>query len=273
MSRHPALPGLVAVATLAAVMALAVLPATAGAQSLDTVDALLRDGRVAEAREALVAWSGAHPRPGRDDRQRELWLRGVLTLDPAQAAVIYRQLVLEYPGGPFTASALLRLGQSAAARGDLREAAAHFRVLERDHPGDPARLEAVAWLGRHGSAFDSSEAAGAPPASRPSTEPPLRASRAGERTAADAGAGAGAEFAAQAGAFTALEGARALAERLRAAGYPARVVTVQGSDFYRVRVGRFATPEEARALVARMRAAGFEAGVGSGVGRERPAGG
>ena len=254
---------------LVALTAALAVPGSGAAQSLDRVDELMQEGRIQDAREALLAWADAHPRPGRQDRQRELWLRGVLTLDPGQAEVIYRQLVLEYPGGPFTDQALLRIGTALALRGDLLEAEANFRDLERDYPGSPARLEAVDWLRRNEEALAAARrAAGRAAADAPDTPRTERRPPAGDPSA---GAGTG-DFAAQLGAFTALDGARILADRVREAGFTPRIVTVEGSDFVRVRVGRFQTADETRSLVARLRAAGFEAGVGTGASRERPAG-
>ena len=253
----------------AALAASLLAPGAGTAQTLDRVDELMREGRVEDARTALVAWIDANPRPGRQDRQRGLWLRGVLTLDPGQAEINYRQLVLEYPGGPYTDQALLRIGTALALRGDLLEAEANFRDLERDYPGSPARLEAVDWLRRNASALsEARRAAGRAATDAPSPARSERRAGAGDRTE-PAGTG---DYTAQVGAFTTLEGARTLAERVREAGYTPRIVTVAGSDFVRVRVGRFPTADEARPLIARLLAAGFEAGLGTGAERERPAG-
>lgn len=244
--------------SLAVLTAALMAPGAGTAQTLDRVDDFIREGRLEDARAALLAWGDANPRPGRQDRQRGLWLRGLLTLDPDQAEVTYRQLALEYPGGPYTDQALLRIATAAALRGDLGEAAANFRDLERHYPGTPARLEAVEWLRRN-------EAAVAAAASRAPPE-----ARAGGAYAPSSGSG---DFTAQVGAFSTLEGARTLADRVREAGFTPRTVTVEGNDgFVRVRVGRFQTADEARPLVARLRAAGFEAGLGTGASRERPAG-
>lgn len=251
-----------------AVLAMALLPRPGSAQSLDRVDELMREGRVEDARAALLAWTDANPRPGREDRQRGLWLRGVLTLDPAQAEVIYRQLVLEYPGGAYTDQALLRLGTAAALAGDAAEAEANFRTLERDYPASPHRAEAVAWLERRAAAPE--DAAGRPPEG---VVPPRSDREPGQvPRGAEARPAAAGDFTAQAGAFSSLERAQALAAEIREAGFDPRVVRAGASELFRVRVGRFPTADEARALAARLQAAGFEAGMATDVSQERPAG-
>ena len=158
---------------LAAALLLAGVSPARG-QSLDEVDRLVRDGRVGEARVELVAWMEANPRPARADRQRGLWFRGVLTLDPAQAAGAYRMLVLEYPGGAFTDVALQRLGAMSELEGDLLGAARNYTTLAKDYPGSPARLEAVNWLAENEAALDSARAAAGQgrPSSRPAVVPP-----------------------------------------------------------------------------------------------------
>ena len=51
---------------------------------------------------------------GRGDRQRGLWLRAILTVDPLMAGLDFQRLVLEYPGGAHSDEALLRLGFGTA---------------------------------------------------------------------------------------------------------------------------------------------------------------
>lgn len=239
---------------------LALGPVGAAGQTLNDVDQLIRDGRIQEARETLLAWSDATRRPDRVDRQRALWFRGVLNLDPAQAASAFRRLVLEYPGGPFTDLALHRLGMSAALRGDLRAAESSFSVLARDYPGSPMRREARDWLARNRTALDSLSAQEDVAPSRP-------AERVDDRSARSQGG-----FAAQLGAFSSRDRADAVAQAVREAGFQPRVVRIEGSDFFRVRVGRFEDPEAARAVVERLRQAGFEAGLAADADRERRVG-
>jgi cell division septation protein DedD len=257
------------------------MAAPAPAQTLDDVDRFVRDGRMQEAREALMVWMEANPRPNRADRQRVLWWQAALTLDPQQAEPIYRRLVLEYPGGTFTDQALYRLSLAADLRGDLLEAEAGFSTLVRDYLASPLRNDAADWLSRNREALAEAHARVAqatreagptrpggqvrPPRSDVQEAPPPPDTRVrGEPE----GAGAG-DYTAQVGAFTTAENARALAVRVAEAGFDARVVQTEGSDFFRVRVGRFETIEEAREMITRLQAAGLEAGLGAGAATER----
>ncbi len=216
-----------------------------GGDLLDRVEVLLDHGRIEEARETLLSWwDTALPGASRTDRQRGLWLRGQLTVDPAMAELDFRRLVLEYPGGAFTDRALFRLALWAEARGDTEEALSHLRALARDHPASVLLPQAEERLGK-----------GTPPppplVPSPSTgtrAPPKPILEAGERP-----------FAVQVGAFRNLEGARALARRLREAGYEPRLVRIPGSDLLRVRVGRFAQREEGVGVMRELRGRGFDA--------------
>jgi hypothetical protein len=224
-------------------------PAHLEAQSLERVEELTREGRMQAARTELLAWweaSGAS-RPAREDLQRGLWLRGLLTLDPAQAELDYTRLVVEHPGSRFTDLALHRLGQAAVARGDLPAARRHYAVLVRDHPASSVRGEVRRWLEENPASGD--------PAPTPPTE-----------------SGSG-PYAVQLGAFQDGQRARDLAERVRAAGFEARLVTTSPAALVRVRVGRFAAADGATGLHDRLRSAGFDAIVVADAGSELAAGG
>lgn len=244
--------------------------AASSSQTLDRVDELMREGRMEAAREALLEWQAGAARPGRDDRQRALWFRAVLTVDPAQAEPVLRRLTLEYPGGAFTDRALYRLGVAAGLRGEPAVAARHFDVLLRDYPNSPVRTRAREWLGENRVAVAGVGAGQSPETGPGEPEPRQGAGRGAEPSAQG---GQGGDFAAQVGAFGNLENARAVAVRLDEAGFRARVVLIRGSDFFRVRVGRFETADEARDLIQRLRDRGFDAGLGTAASTERPAGG
>ncbi len=230
---------------------LAALPA--GAQTLDEVNRHLRDGRMQEARSALLAWERATDRPGRLDRQRALWLKGLLTLDPEQAATSYMRLVVEYPGGPFTDRALLRLAMAADLRGEIAEAAEHYTRLARDHPASPLGDDARAWLRAHPEALATRDDPGDDRGAESSGSP----------------GGENGVFAVQLGAFSAADGAQALAARARDAGFDVRTVRVVGDPFYRVRAGRFQDRTAAERLRDRIRAAGFDATLSANADREQ----
>lgn len=281
------------------VAALLLSPAVAGpagAQGLEQVDSLTREGEVQRARGLLLDWFDARADDaGRDALQRALWLRGILTLDPGQAEVDFTRLALEYPGGTFSDQALARLARAARARGELTVAARHYRRLARDYPSSPARLEARRWLDRNAGAIAAEElrleragpapdADGASPGGTPDSRTPSSA----PAPAAPASDGRGAPqesedrrnldnppveegpFTVQMGAFSDEEGARSLALRLAEAGISARLVTVGGSELIRVRAGRFDGAAAATRLYDRVTSAGFDALVVADAQREVP---
>ena len=118
----------------------AVIPGALGAQDsgLDQVERLIAEGRFASARIELQNWIDATaPEPSWADRQRGIWLRALLTIDPGMAEQDLRRLVVEYPAGPFSDRALLRLAQGAHARSEASRAVGYLRTLIRDYPSSP----------------------------------------------------------------------------------------------------------------------------------------
>lgn len=110
---------------------------------LDRVDALLAEGRFSSAREVLQEWYGeAEGDASREERQRGLWLRAVLTVDPEMAAIDLRRLVVRYPGGPYSDRALFRLAQGARALSEEIRALEYIEDLLRDYPGSDLRNRA-----------------------------------------------------------------------------------------------------------------------------------
>jgi len=239
-----------------------VLAAPLRAQTLVQVDDLAREGRLDEARRALLDWWDASAESAaRGELQHAFWLRGALTLDPDEAARDYVRLVVEYPGGPFTARAALRLARFAEARGDVAEADRYLRAVARDHPGSPERLEALAALEDLGQADPPADDLADDLADDPPDEP------------ADGVAGAGSGvFSVQLGAFSDPGRAAMLVDRLRSAGHQPRLANMQGGDLVRVRLGRFERREAAQALADTLVAAGLEAVVVSDAHRERGGG-
>lgn len=232
---------------------------------LEQVEELTRLGRTEEARALLVAWwEESRDDATRRDRQRALWLRGRLTVDPSQAALDFRRLTVQYPGGPFSGRALLRLAQGAWAVGDGEVADAYVQRLARDYPGSLEAREARSWLERAGPAPE-------PPPGRAQAEPeeavasPSPAPGAGPDTAVAAPpeeeAGPVESFAVQLGAFAQEARARALRDRMAAQGYEVRLVRVEGSDLVRVRLGRFGTLEAAEELLDTVQARGVTAAL------------
>lgn len=251
---------------LAAALAAGTTPGVAqDAPSLDRVEALAGQGRAEEAREMLLGWwSTSAGSANRRDAQRALWLRGRLTVDPAQGDLDFRRLVIEYPGGPYSDLALFRLAQSAYAAGDSLAAVGNVIRLAREYPASAARREAEAWLATAGPApprLTEAPAAEAEPAPVPAAEV-----SSGELPGPTAQSSA--QFTVQLGAFSSEGRAEALLRRVSDAGFVARLVTVGGSSLIRVRVGAFDAQEGADAILKRLQDLGFTAALARDANRE-----
>lgn len=288
------------IAVLVAALAWLALPGAGGATvsfavradavqvpSLERIDSLTARGRVEAAREMLTAWwdarfEGAPPL----ERQRALWLRGKLTVDPGMARRDYLRLILEYPGGPHSADALLRLGQTEHGAGRMAAAGRYFEQLLRDYPDSPHRLEARRWLDENRAAVARARAeAPRGPPERARQGPDDGAGRA-EPPSSDAGApepepsggdppatspASAGPISVQLGAFSSEERARELTREVRAEGVDGlRLVRVGDSPLTRVRAGRFPDREAAEALRAQLRDAGFDAVIVTDTDGERP---
>lgn len=237
------------VALVTILLAVGLLPADAAGQELTRVEQLAAEGRTADARDSLLAWWETEwEDASRSEREHGLWLRGVLTLDPAAASGMYRRIVVEYPAGAHARGALARLGQLSAAMGDTLAAARWLSVLERDYPGSAEGVTTATWLS--GELPEQDDDAPSPVSPAPSPVPPesdeVRATG---------------NWTVQLGAFSSEASARQVADEVRAAGFDVRVVLVEGSDLWRIRSGRFVEDDEARPLAARMVEAGFQAAV------------
>jgi septal ring-binding cell division protein DamX len=245
---------------LALVLGFSAGPASAQT-GLEDIDRLTRAGSTAAARAALVAWWDAeHDAASRDVQQRALWLRARLTVEPEQAMRDYQRLVVLYPGGTFTDQALLRLAQAAHALGDGRQAQAHVEALIRDYPGSPVRRTAESWLQAAGDpppppAAAPSQAAPERTGAAPSAGPPAADAPSGGATVAATPAR---YYAVQLGAFGEEDRALGVAAAGRDAGFDVRVVRVEGSPFFHVRVGMFPDRPEALELFNSLARAGVQ---------------
>ncbi len=245
------------------------LPAAALAQSaeLDRVEEMARLGRTDEARQVLGTWwEGPRTNASQRDLQRGLWLRGRLTVDPAQAELDFQRLVVLYPNGPYTAQALFRLAQSVHAQGDGAAAQRHVEALARDYPTAPSRGEAEAWLRAAGPPppATGATAGGATPATAiPATAapPPEPGGIRPSDGRAPAPADTPLDWFVQFGAFSDDDRAFGLQRDLVAAGMAARLVRVQGSGFLHVRLGRFSTREDAARQLEEVTRRGFTAAI------------
>jgi len=228
--------------------------------TLVSVERLTAEGRIMEARDSLEGWLALHElSASRENQQKAIWFRALRTVDPSMAEVDLRRLVLEFPGGAYSGPALLRLGLSAEARGDLDGARSAFESLVRTYPPGPDRSRAEAWMAAHdieparpGSVVETAGGRGFPgPADDPT---------------------AGFEFSVQVGAFSSIEGAAAVADALQEAGFSPRLVRVPGPDLTRVRVGRYRTRDGAEAQASLLQAAGFEVTLVFDATQEEPVG-
>ena len=247
---------------------LAAPPARASAQEgLNSVESLASDGRTEEARDVLETWwNGERTQSTRRDRQRGLWLRGLLTVDPEMATLDYQRLVVGYPGGPYSDEALARLAIIAGSRSDLVAAAGYYRSLLQDYPRSPERLRARQWIDEHSDAIEEAEAlARAAVDSAASADSEVPADLAEAVPAEQSG-----RHAVQLGAFSTQERAERLAGRVIAAGFDARVVFVEGSELVRVRVGRFTGRAAAVEVMSEIEQLGYAAAVVSDVAEEEP---
>jgi len=254
--------------------------------TLDRVEELARAGRAEEARVMVGQWwRSAGPRASRRDTQRGLWLRGQLTSDAAQAVLDFNRLVVEYPGGPWSDMALLRLAQAAYAAGDSAGAAGHVERLLREYPASAVRAEAEAWLATAGpvpaAAGAAAEAGPAEAPAKPEVTPaeraradsapaPAPATPAADSAAAPVAESAAGEFTIQLGAFSTVARAESLLRQLADAGFEARLARVPGSDLVRVRLGRFDSAVGAEAILWRVRDRGFTATIARDAHREEP---
>ncbi|TVP54508.1 MAG: hypothetical protein EA351_12975 [Gemmatimonadales bacterium] len=247
-------------------------PVEAQAPELAEVRGAVDDARFPEARELLERWWEADgERADRRTRQEALWLRARLTPDPQLAELDYRRLVIEFPGGPFSDGALLRLAQGSEARGESAEAGRYLEILVRDYPTSEHRVEARDRLVRLERAEDDPPPVLAPPTvirddtvavadtvvREPPPEIPVDPVVEGdEDEELDELTGS---YTVQLGAFSTRERAMDLARRADEAGLRVRVVQVAGSELFRVRLGGFESRQAAEEAAQGPRNAGFEA--------------
>ena len=262
----------------ALILAVGVAVPVGAQESLEVVDSLALAGRADEARTVLESWwQSQRVQSSRRDRQRGLWLRAILTVDPRMAGLDFQRLVLEYPGGSYSDEAMLRLGLISAAAEDLLRAAGYFRTLVTEYPRSPQRRQAEEWLSEHVVAVEEAEAAVR------EAEAAAREEEAEVReAAADANARepdvdsldraemASPRYAVQVGAFESEERARSLLAAVNASGFRARIVRVPGSALVHVRIGTFLDRTGAAELMVRVRRRGHEATIAVDVAAEEP---
>ena len=206
------------------------LSAQVDTMTLTEIEALAQYGRSNQARIELMAWwEESSDVASREERQHVLWLRGRLTVDPSQAARDFQRLVIEYPGGPFTAGALYRLAQEAYEREDTADFERYMASLSRDHPNASALAEAEVWINT-------------PRLVAPTSAMGSTISRADVKNQSSIAKPTGIEvYSVQLGAFSNEGRADALFELAFAAGLNVRLVRMPESSLIHVRVGHFDT--------------------------------
>ena len=237
------------------------------------------------ARAALLEWwENDRIEASRRERQRGLWLRGRLTVDPRQAELDFQRLALLYPSGQFTPDAVLRLAQASWAMGDEDAAREHLATLERDYPRSEAFEQAREWIEDAGplpprgdTPTTSDGGAQAPEELGLSAvqESTVVDSEVDESNAVDGVSGSvdavAMNYKVQLGAFAHHDRAVALYEEVSARGVDVRIVTVDGSQFTHVRAGRVSVRSEAVELLEALAAQGIRAALIREAREERPA--
>jgi len=236
-------------------------PPVLSAQELDEVERLARDGQTEEARKILGSWwEPGFAEADRDGRQRGLWLRGVLTVDPALARLDFQRLMVEYPGTEYAARAIVRLARAAEARGEIDEAADLFGRLVRSYPTSVEQEGGRRWLDERGFVL-------APSGAEPSRTLASPGEESAESVEVPISSGAR-RWAVQFGAFSSEARALTLLKDLRGAGLDVRIVQVEGSPLFRVRAGRYETETVAMEEMHRLRSRGMDVTVVSNADRE-----
>jgi cell division septation protein DedD len=210
-----------------------------------------------------------------------LYARALATADAASAERDYLRVGVEYPLSARAEAAMMMAGQLKMSRGDRRGARGLFERLALEFPSGGQAARAGYWAGRlaledgdiaqgcqnlavasERVATDDVEfrnqieylrsrcmmPAGTTPAAPPDSVV------ASEPNPEREGSIAQVAYSVQVAAYTRKRDADATLNRLKARGFPVRVVGTRAP--YRVRVGRYATREEAEAARGRMQQAG-----------------
>ena len=277
----PATPGTLAgLALLVSVMT--VMPSAAVAQSTGTDAVFVRaqqmvTGGQDSAGRAVIDSVLAATTEGTARYAEALFWRATLARTAAEAERDYRRLSVEYPLSVRSQESLLRLAQLEMTRGDRVSARGHLERLQREHPTGPVSTRASVTLAR--LAFDDGDLPQACVALRAAREglgaqevelrnqleyyaprcanvaarDPSVAQPSADTTTTRAVGTAGPrarEFSVQVAAYDTRTAADALAKRLSARGYSARVFG--GQKPFRVRVGRYPTRERATDVVRQL---------------------
>jgi cell division septation protein DedD len=269
--------------TLAAQRAPATRTATGAARDAVGGAAAPSDPELARAYALVIDGQGRRGRaivdsllaaaPANSARYAEvLYWRAAFAASTADAERDYRRLSVEYPLSNRAADALVALAQLEYVRGDTTLAVHHLQRLMIEHPAGVRSAKANFWaasaLLTAGDMVRACSALRAARATAGADDGALRNQIEEELPRCGAGAvasvareapgardrAAAPVFAVQVAAYRSRAEADALAAKLGARGYAARVVAAEGAPF-RVHVGRYATRAAAVAALERVRAA------------------
>lgn len=233
---------------------------------LDSVEREADLGQTDEARRLLDGWFASPEASNRQaDVERARFLRARLTADLDSARVDYLWVAVR-GDERYGAVARLRLAQLYVAEGRLDRAEEDLARMRADFPGSPLTFTSWLWTGNVRSAVGDRSGACAAWETAASLRgtPAAQSDRELVRTALEdcrtsAAAVAVESFSVQLGAFSSLETAEDVRNRVVATGVPARVLEPQEpGGLYRVRSGRFAGREDAARHAVWLAGVGFE---------------
>jgi len=218
-----------------------------------------------------------------------LYWRATLSTNGADAERDYRRIVVEYGASPRSGDALLQLAQLESARGDRATAADHLERFLLENPGHAERTRASLTLVRllvdqndlpracstlrqalrevadsevetrnqlsyYSSRCVATDASpgGRVPVGEPTASKDSASITKGDSASAPAGREAKGRYTLQVAAYSSRSDATALAARLKARGYEARVVGA--AKPFRVRIGRYVTRGNAVAAQRELKA-------------------
>lgn len=260
---------------LIAVWASLPVPCSAQDATLDGVESLVSEARYDSARQLLeVWWNEGRADAGRADRERGLWLRGLLTLDPSLAERDFLRIVVEFRGGSYSDDALFRLAHFEEAEQEYEGAVRHLENLLRDHADSPLTSDARAMIERlrampppeppavtatsaPESTTDIPAATSGDADPRGDVAPPVDPQPSDSPVTAEPVSDPSPVYSVQLGVFSTESRAYTLAATADALGVPVRLARLPDSEMVHVRAGHFDTLAEAEAFAREVQLTGL----------------
>jgi cell division septation protein DedD len=223
--------------------------AAARTQVLRRAQRLVNDGSGAEGR-ALVDSLLNATEPRSPEEAEVLYWRAMLAESWDQAQRDYLRVMLEHERSRFAASAMLRLAQGEAMRGDREAALRYAERLLSEAADAPERADALALRAQLTPAVPATSTASAPPSATPGAAPrvtPPATVAPGTAPSRPATPSAAMVWTVQIAAFPTAEEAATFAALIRERGYETRVDGIAAP--FRVRFGRYPTRAAAAAAM------------------------